>query len=102
LVERLRDPLKNWKFSVGDLEERKRWDEYTEAYEDVLERCGTEWAPWYLVPADRRKARDLLVAQAVVETLETLNPQFPQVDPDVLKIAREWERESAGRHRAQE
>jgi PPK2 family polyphosphate:nucleotide phosphotransferase len=102
LVERLRDPLKNWKFSVGDLEERKRWDEYTEAYEDALERCGTEWAPWYLVPADRRKARDLLVAQAVVETLEALNPQFPRVDPDVLKIAREWERESAGHHRAQE
>jgi PPK2 family polyphosphate:nucleotide phosphotransferase len=102
LIERIHDPLKNWKFEVGDLDERKRWDDYTEAYEDVLEKCSTDWAPWYLVPADRKKTRDLLVAQVVVETLERMNPQFPRVDPDVLKIARQWERETTARHRIEE
>jgi PPK2 family polyphosphate:nucleotide phosphotransferase len=102
LVERIHDPLKNWKFEVGDLDERKRWDDYTEAYEDVLGKCSTDWAPWYLVPADRKKTRDLVVAQIVVETLERMNPQFPRVDPEVLKIARQWERETTARHRIEE
>jgi PPK2 family polyphosphate:nucleotide phosphotransferase len=102
LVERLNDPLKNWKFQVADLEERKLWDDYTEAYEDALEKCSTEWAPWYLIPADRKKARDLLVAQVVVDTLERMSPQFPRVDPAVLKIARQWERETTARHRIED
>jgi PPK2 family polyphosphate:nucleotide phosphotransferase len=93
LIERLNDPLKNWKFQVGDLEERKRWDDYTEAYEDALERCSTEWAPWYVVPADRKSTRNLLVSQVLVATLEAMNPQFPRVDPEVMKVAREWEKE---------
>jgi PPK2 family polyphosphate:nucleotide phosphotransferase len=98
LLERLRDPLKNWKFQVGDLKEREYWDEYTEAYQDVLERTSTKWAPWYVVPADRKKSRDLLVAQVVVDTLERMGPEFPTVDPEVLKIAQKWEREiSPGR-----
>ena len=70
LLARVHDPRKNWKFQVGDLEERKRWEAYTEAYEDVLEKCSTAVAPWYLVPGDRKSTRDLLVAQVVVETLE--------------------------------
>ena len=90
----MHDPLKNWKFQVGDLEERKLWDDYTGAYQDVLQETSTEWAPWYLVPADRKSTRDLLVAQVVTRTLERMNPQFPRVDPEVLKIAREWERET--------
>jgi PPK2 family polyphosphate:nucleotide phosphotransferase len=94
LLDRLNDPLKNWKFQVGDLEERKRWDQYTEAYEDALERCSTGWAPWYLVPADHKSTRNLLIAQVVVAALEEMAPRFPAVDPGVLKIAREWERES--------
>jgi len=102
LVERIHDPLKNWKFEVGDLDERKRWDDYTEAYEDVLGKCSTDWAPWYLVPADRKKTRDLVVAQVVVETLERMNPTFPRVDPEVLKIARQWERETTARHRIED
>ena len=102
LLERLHDPLKNWKFQVGDLEERKRWDEYTEAYEDMLERCSTEWAPWYLVPSDRKSTRNLLVAQVVVATLERMAPKFPKVDPEVLKIAREWERETGTTKRIEE
>jgi PPK2 family polyphosphate:nucleotide phosphotransferase len=102
LLERLNDRLKNWKFQVADLEERKRWDDYTEAYQDALEKCSTDWAPWYLVPADRKKARDLLVAQVVADTLERMNPQFPRVDPDVLKIARQWERETTARHKIED
>lgn len=102
LLQRLRDPLKNWKFEVDDLAERERWDDYTRAYEDVLARCSTEWAPWYLVPADRKRARDLLVAQVVVNALERMNPQFPRVDPGVLKIAKAWEREVEGRKKAAE
>lgn len=102
LLERLNDPLKNWKFQVGDLEERKRWDEYTEAYEDVLERTSTEWGPWYIVPADRKKSRDLAVAQVVVAALDRMAPQFPRVDPEVLKIARQWERETTARRRIEE
>ncbi|MBK8006285.1 MAG: polyphosphate kinase 2 family protein [Gemmatimonadetes bacterium] len=94
LLERLHDPLKNWKFQVGDLDERKLWDDYTGAYEDVLRETSTDWAPWYVVPADRKSTRDLLVAQVVTKTLERMNPQFPRVDPEVLKIAREWERET--------
>ncbi len=93
LLARLSDPLKNWKFQVGDLEERKLWDDYTSAYEDVLARTSTASAPWYLVPADRKKSRDLLVAQAVVETLERMAPAFPTVDPAVLALTRQWERD---------
>jgi polyphosphate kinase 2 (PPK2 family) len=102
LLERVHDPLKNWKFQVGDLEERERWDDYTEAYRDVLSKCSTPCAPWYLVPADRNKTRDLLIAQVVVETLERMKPQFPKVNPDVLKIARRWERETKSKKKAGE
>jgi PPK2 family polyphosphate:nucleotide phosphotransferase len=102
LLERLRNPLKNWKFQVGDLKEREYWDDYTEAYEDVLERTSTKWAPWYVVPADRKKSRDLLVARMVVDTLERMGPKFPTVDPEVLKIAQKWEREISRRPKIDE
>ncbi len=102
LLERIHDPLKNWKFEVGDLAERKRWDDYTEAYEDVLEKCSTTYAPWYVVPADRKSTRNLLVAQVVVEAMERMNPQFPRVDPEVLKLARQWERETTEMKRVEE
>jgi len=98
LLERLHDPLKNWKFEVGDLDERKRWDDYTEPYEDLLEKCSTEWAPWHVVPSDRKSTRNLLVAQVVADTLERMKPKFPSVDPEVMKIARKWERETTARH----
>jgi PPK2 family polyphosphate:nucleotide phosphotransferase len=98
LLERLNDPLKNWKFEVADLDERKRWDDYTEPYEDVLAKCSTEWAPWYVVPSDRKSTRNLLVAQVVTDALERMNPEFPRVDPQVLRIARKWERETTSQH----
>lgn len=93
LLARIDDPLKNWKFQVGDIDERKRWDAYTDAYRDMLARCSTPWAPWYVVPADRKSTRNLLIAQTVVETLQDMAPRFPRVDPEVLRVAREWQRE---------
>jgi PPK2 family polyphosphate:nucleotide phosphotransferase len=93
LLDRLRDPTKNWKFQVGDLDERKLWGEYTAAYGDMLRRTSTAWAPWYLVPGDRKSTRDLLIADVVADTLRRMRPRYPQADPEVLKIARQWERE---------
>jgi polyphosphate kinase 2 (PPK2 family) len=86
LNERLDRPSKNWKFEVGDLKERGMWDAYTEAYAEMLERCSTAWAPWYIVPANKNKPRDFLVAEAIVEALEGMNPQYPAADPAVLAL----------------
>jgi PPK2 family polyphosphate:nucleotide phosphotransferase len=84
LLKRLDDPTKNWKFNPGDLDERKLWDRYTEAYQDALARCSTPWAPWFVVPADRKAERDVLVAETLVQTLEAMKPQFPRADPEAL------------------
>ena len=86
LNERLDDPSKNWKFELGDLKERGVWDEYTAAYEEMLERCSTADAPWYLVPADKNKPRDFLVAELVIEALEAMDPKYPEADPEVLAL----------------
>lgn len=85
LEDRLADDQKNWKFEAGDLKERGVWDEYTAAYQDMLERTSTEWAPWYLVPGDKKTARDLLIGKVVVETIEQMAPQYPKADPEVLR-----------------
>lgn len=77
LLARLEDPTKYWKFSARDLEERKLWDAYTAAYEEVLERTSTDLAPWYIVPADKKYLRDLLVAEVVTEALQRMDPKYP-------------------------
>jgi PPK2 family polyphosphate:nucleotide phosphotransferase len=77
LQARLDDPDKRWKFNHGDLDERKLWDDYQRAYEDALTRCNTAHAPWYIVPADRKWYRNLVVSQILREALEKLNPKFP-------------------------
>ncbi len=84
LEDRLADPAKNWKFQPGDLAERALWDDFTAAYQEVLQRCSTAHAPWFIVPADRNKSRDHAVAEQVVQTLEAMNPQYPAADPAVL------------------
>jgi len=84
--DRLRDPAKNWKFSAGDVKEREYWDDYMRAYEDALSRCSTPWAPWYVVPADHKWYRDLVVSQVIVETLEKLDMHYPPPLPDADKI----------------
>ncbi len=83
LVERIQDPAKNWKFNPGDVDERNLWDRYTAAYRDALRKCSTEWAPWYVVPADKNKARDYLIAQTIVAKLESLDLAFPKPKTDL-------------------
>jgi PPK2 family polyphosphate:nucleotide phosphotransferase len=87
LLKRLERPDKRWKFAPSDLEDRMLWDEYTEAYSDVLARCSTPYAPWYIVPADDKGVRDYLVAQVVAEVLAAMNPRIPEADPRVLELA---------------
>ena len=88
LQARIDDPTKNWKLSPADFEERKYWNDYQEAYGEALTRCSTAWAPWYVVPANRKWFRNLAVAQIVLETLEAMKMQFPRpsVDPKKLKF----------------
>ena len=83
LRERVEDETKNWKFNAGDLEERKLWNEYTEAYRDALRKCSTAWAPWYVVPADSNKARNYLIAKRLVTTLEALDLKYPRPKTDL-------------------
>jgi PPK2 family polyphosphate:nucleotide phosphotransferase len=86
LQERLKDPTKNWKFSEGDLAERTHWDEYMEAYQDALRRCGTPWAPWRIVPADRKWVRNLAVSRTIIETLEGMKMKWPRPKMHLSKI----------------
>jgi PPK2 family polyphosphate:nucleotide phosphotransferase len=76
-LERIETPEKNWKFSLADVKERGYWDEYMKAYEEMLEHTGTEWAPWYVIPADRKWFTRALVARIIIETLEGLDLQYP-------------------------
>lgn len=78
LIARLEDPEKNWKFNPGDVEERKRWGEYQEAYEDALRKCSTEAAPWYVVPSDQKWYRNWAVSELLVNELERLAPKAPK------------------------
>jgi PPK2 family polyphosphate:nucleotide phosphotransferase len=86
LQERLDAPEKNWKFQKSDLAERKFWDEYMMAYEDVLSKCSTAIAPWIVVPANRKWYRNFVIMRAVVETLEKMDPQYPPPAPDLDKV----------------
>lgn len=80
LRRRLRRPDKLWKFNPGDLKERERWDDYMAAYEVALQRCSTPQAPWYVIPAEERWFRDLVISQLVLDTLKDMNPEFPEPD----------------------
>ncbi len=84
--ERLRDPTKQWKLSPSDFEDRKHWDDYVAAYEDVLTRCSTSDAPWLIVPADKKWFRNFAVSRILVETLEALDMRFPKPTVDVSRI----------------
>jgi PPK2 family polyphosphate:nucleotide phosphotransferase len=86
LEKRLADPAKNWKFNPADLEERKLWDDYQDAYDDMLERCSTDYAPWYVVPADRKWFRNWVLSETIVHTMEALDMKFPPPAPGLDKI----------------
>ncbi|HWX55875.1 MAG TPA: polyphosphate kinase 2 family protein [Verrucomicrobiae bacterium] len=79
-LKRLEEPDKNWKFSESDVRERQHWDEYMDAYEDMIQHTATEYAPWYVVPADHKWFTRLAVSSAIIEALEECRPTFPQVD----------------------
>jgi PPK2 family polyphosphate:nucleotide phosphotransferase len=83
LQARLDDPAKRWKFRKGDLADRARWDDYIEAYEDVLSLTSTQWAPWHVVPADKKWYRNLVVATVLVEALEDLDIKLPEPEEDL-------------------
>lgn len=83
---RLDEPDKRWKFSLGDLDERKRWDDYVAAFEDVLERCSTDWAPWYVIPSNKKWFRNLAVAEILADTLDGLDPRYPAPKDDLSDV----------------
>jgi len=84
-LERIDDPLKNWKFSSNDANERDFWDDYMEAYEQMIQETATKEAPWYVVPADNKWFTRVVVAGAVIETLDSLDLAYPKVDKEKLK-----------------
>jgi polyphosphate kinase 2 (PPK2 family) len=78
LQARLDDPSKHWKFNAEDLAERERWEEYQLAIEEMLQRTSTSFAPWHVVPADRKWYRNLVITQTLIETLEGLKLAYPE------------------------
>jgi PPK2 family polyphosphate:nucleotide phosphotransferase len=86
LLERLSDETKNWKFRLGDLEDREKWDDFTKAYEAAIRHTSTESAPWYIVPADDNDVRDWLIARTIADALEKLDLKYPPADPSVLNL----------------
>jgi PPK2 family polyphosphate:nucleotide phosphotransferase len=82
LLDRLHDPSKHWKFREADLQERRRWIAYMEAYEEALTKTSTVWAPWYVVPSNRKWFRDLFVSGRIVDALERLRMRYPPLPPE--------------------
>jgi PPK2 family polyphosphate:nucleotide phosphotransferase len=86
LQARLEDPHKHWKFNPADLEERKLWPEYMKAYEEAISKTSTDWAPWHIVPANRKWYRDVVVSTIIIEALARLNMSYPKAEFDPAKI----------------
>ncbi|MCP4428240.1 MAG: polyphosphate kinase 2 family protein [Chloroflexi bacterium] len=84
--DRLDEPSKNWKFSLEDLEKRKFWGDYMTAYEEMLQRCTTDWAPWYVIPANQKWYRNLTITRTIVDTLKQMDPQYPEPEGDLSGI----------------
>jgi len=83
-LRRIDLPEHNWKFSAGDVAERQSWDAYQEAFSEMLSHTSTEWAPWYVIPADRKWFTHIVAAAAIVHTLIELDPDYPTLAPDAL------------------
>jgi PPK2 family polyphosphate:nucleotide phosphotransferase len=84
--ERISDPAKNWKFSVDDIKEREYWNDYIAAYDDMLRKCSTQQAPWYVIPANKKWFRNLAVSQILLETLQGMDLQAPKPVADLKSI----------------
>jgi PPK2 family polyphosphate:nucleotide phosphotransferase len=81
LQSRLADPDKRWKFSPDDLKERVFWDDYQDAFQDAINACSTPYAPWYVIPANKKWYRNLVVARTIADTLEAMDPRYPAAEP---------------------
>ncbi len=86
LQARLDDPEKHWKFDPADLKERSRWNDYLVAYQDAMDRCNSEFAPWYLVPANHKWYRNVVIAQVLIDTLEGMGLNYPDPDFDPATV----------------
>ena len=86
LEARLQDPSKHWKFSSNDLQERAYWDDYQSAFEDAVNQTSTQYAPWYVVPANKKWFRNLVIARTIADTLAAMAPEFPPAEKGLDKI----------------
>jgi PPK2 family polyphosphate:nucleotide phosphotransferase len=86
LQARLDEPDSHWKFSLGDLDERALWPQYLEAYEEAITRTSTDWAPWYVVPANRKWYRNLVISSVLIATLEGLGVDYPESIEDLSGV----------------
>ena len=86
LQDRVDDPTKSWKFRPGDVAERKLWDDYTAAFEEMLTETSTDFAPWYLVPSNRNWLRNLAISEIVADAIDELNPQYPAPVPGIVGL----------------
>jgi PPK2 family polyphosphate:nucleotide phosphotransferase len=86
LQARIDTPDKQWKFQSGDLVERALWNDYMAAYEDAINKCSSDYAPWYVVPANKKWYRNLVIARTITDTLEAMNPQYPPPEENLDKI----------------
>ncbi len=86
LESRINDPTKHWKITEADIRERSYWDDYMQAYESVLQKCTTQWAPWYIIPANRKWYRNIVITERIVETLEKLDMNYPKPNSDVSTL----------------
>jgi PPK2 family polyphosphate:nucleotide phosphotransferase len=86
LESRLENPDKRWKFSSADIQERRLWDDYQVAFEEAISNCSTDYAPWYVVPANKKWYRNLVIARTIADTLEAMNPQYPPAEEGLENI----------------
>ncbi|MDQ2942403.1 MAG: polyphosphate kinase 2 family protein [Candidatus Dormibacteraeota bacterium] len=88
LLDRLKDPNKRWKFKENDIDERAYWDDYQSVYSVAITRCSTPWAPWYVIPADDKDYRNWAVSSILVETLQEMDPKYPQPKLDIPRLVK--------------
>ena len=87
LESRISDPTKHWKITEADIRERAYWEDYMQAYEAVLQKCSTDWAPWHIIPANKKWYRNLVITECIVETLKKLDMKYPEPSADVTKFS---------------
>ncbi len=91
--DRIDDPSKHWKVAAGDFAERQKWGDYMAAFEDMVNKCSKDNAPWFVIPADKKWFRDLAISQILVDYMEGMNIQLPQTDEDIEAIKKLYEAE---------